>query len=727
MPKDFSGQNLQGHSFKGKDLTGANFSGADMTKANFSNATLREANFTNAILKNAVIKGADFTNAILENANFSGAKAGLSLYWVIGLLILLFLLAVLSGFTSEYVIDVLYSLSKPESHPREKISAVATLLVLIFFFLFTIYKGLYPSLQISIFVSAIASSLITAIISSAFGSDASHGVAFAGVISAAIINAGIVDSACLILGFTKLNIFNSVVSTYIFGLASFFGAIILPTIIRSTQIFHVDEKRPDNIIWYVNLTGLVIIFIMLLSLYMAYNAMKGDERFALIHKISLVFATTGGTCFRNAILTETNFTDAILQNTDLREAILKKTCFYEAKGLDSIRSGECYLQNPLVRQLLITGKGQNKNFDRQDLRGVNFKRATLEDASFIGADLSDANLEQADLSRAKLVQTQLDGTNFIGATLTGAYIEDWNITNQTNFTDVRCEYVYMRLPTKENPDPLRKPDNNKEVFAHGEFGDFIKPIFDTLDLYHSENVDPRAIAISFKQLAENHPEADLRIVGMEVRGEDKFLLRAKTAATADKSQLSAEYFDNYNQLKALSQSQQLLLVEKDKRIISLENMVDTALKQPKFYTQGDTNMSDISGINIEGSSNVSGIAGSGSIANLGTISGNVSIALNQLPDSSQADKPGIKELLTQLQEAISQSADLPEEEKAEALEQVKAIAEAGKNPQESTKQKMAKTAITMLKGIFTGLPAIASVVEAGNKLLPAISKLFGLG
>ncbi|WP_207714345.1 hypothetical protein [Scytonema sp. UIC 10036] len=58
---------------------------------------------------------------------------------------------------------------------------------------------------------------------------------------------------------------------------------------------------------------------------------------------------------------------------------------------------------------------------------------------------------------------------------------------------VRCEYVYMRLPTKDNPDPLRKPDNNKEVFADGEFGDFIKQIFDTLDLYHNSGVDPRRI------------------------------------------------------------------------------------------------------------------------------------------------------------------------------------------------------------------------------------------
>ncbi|MHC5719787.1 MAG: pentapeptide repeat-containing protein, partial [Nostoc sp.] len=158
----------------------------------------------------------------------------------------------------------------------------------------------------------------------------------------------------------------------------------------------------------------------------------------------------------------------------------------------------------------------------------------------------------------------------------------------------------------------------------------------------------------------------------------------KTAAGSDKSQLSAEYFDDYNQLKALSQSQQLLLVEKSDRIRNLEIMVNTGLGQSKYNIQGNPVMSDISGISIQGSSNVSGIAGGGSVANLGTISGNVSIALNQLPDSADAEKPGIKELLTQLQEAISQSADLAETDKADALLQVEALAEAAKNPQEST-------------------------------------------
>ncbi|MDZ8227879.1 MULTISPECIES: hypothetical protein [unclassified Nostoc] len=72
---------------------------------------------------------------------------------------------------------------------------------------------------------------------------------------------------------------------------------------------------------------------------------------------------------------------------------------------------------------------------------------------------------------------------------------------------------------------------------------------------------------------------------MEVRGEDKFLLRAKTASTADKSELSAEYFDTYNQLKGLPEGEiKLLLAEKDNQIRRLENMVMTALERPSFYS-----------------------------------------------------------------------------------------------------------------------------------------------
>ena len=117
----------------------------------------------------------------------------------------------------------------------------------------------------------------------------------------------------------------------------------------------------------------------------------------------------------------------------------------------------------------------------------------------------------------------------------------------------------------------------------------------------------------------------------------------------------------------------------------------------------------------------------GSTLNIGEISGIVTNTINQLPASPQSDQAGIKELLTELQTAIEAETHFSnDDDKGEALEQVKTLAEVGKNPQESTMKKAGKTAMTMLKGILAGLPSAATLVEAGSKLLPAIANLLFL-
>ena len=120
-----------------------------------------------------------------------------------------------------------------------------------------------------------------------------------------------------------------------------------------------------------------------------------------------------------------------------------------------------------------------------------------------------------------------------------------------------------------------------------------------------------------------------------------------------------------------------------------------------------------------GTVNASGAAG----LSLGDISGTVANTINQLSDSAKPDEPGIKELLTELQTAIEAETDLSDDDKAEALEQVKTLAEVGKNPQESTRQKAGKTAMKILKGTIANLPSAATLVEACSKLLPAIANL----
>ncbi len=89
----------------------------------------------------------------------------------------------------------------------------------------------------------------------------------------------------------------------------------------------------------------------------------------------------------------------------------------------------------------------------------------------------------------------------------------------------------------------------------------------------------------------------------------------------------------------------------------------------------------------------------------------------------QANLTGIN-----LNEANLTEADtnLSQEDKVEALEQVKSLAEAGQNPQEGAMQKAAKTAMKILKGTVAGLPTAATLYEACNKLLPAIASLLGL-
>ncbi|BAY11150.1 pentapeptide repeat-containing protein [Calothrix sp. NIES-2098] len=681
MALDFSGQNLRGRNFKGQDLAGANFSYAD-------------------------IRGANFTNANLTDANFSHAKAGLQRRWAIFLVLISLLLSGVSGFLWA-INGALVSLIFIGS-TGNRIPGWTVLILLIVFFFVTIRQGIGVSLIAVAFAVTGALAFAFLVFEAFLGGAVIGGFTFAGAFAGAFAFAFAFAVAFAVIG------------GFAFA-AAFAGVITLALAIAFTFATAGVGALGVAFSFTVTVVGAV------LSIYIGWQAMKGDEKYALIRNIAIAFAATGGTSFRNATLTNADFTKATLKSTDFRNTILTNTRWHQVKMLDRVRPGSTYLKKSQVRELLITGQGQDKNFDHQNLRGINLQSANLADASFIGADLSEANLQDADLSRAKLKQTQLEATDLTGATLTGSFIEDWGISSETKLYGVRCEYIFMRLPTKENPDPHRKPDNKQEVFQDGDFGDFIKPIFDTLDLYHNQSVDPRAIAIAFKNLAENHPEAELEIVAMEKRGDDKLLLRAKTAPGSDKSQLSAKYFDDYNQLKALPQSLQLLLIEKDSYIDDLKNMLTTALQQPKYYIQGDNKVSDnSSSINIVGDNN-SGIAGGGSVANLGTISGNVSIALNQLPDSPEAEKPGIKELLTQLQAAISQSTELSDDDKADALEQVQSLAEAAKNPQENATKKTAKTAITMLKGIFTGLPAVASLVEAGNKLLPVISKFFGLG
>jgi uncharacterized protein YjbI with pentapeptide repeats len=579
MSKDFHGQNLRGRSFKRQDLKGANFSGAD-------------------------IRGSDFTQAKLNEANFSHTKAGLKLSWLIALQIVLFFLATLAGFISAYagafvggtvVLDLFV--------------ASFTLILFLGFVSITILRGISTALWL--FAVTVVTSIT--IFLALPGTDDSRASA---VLLAIVIT---VNISGVLVGAIAVAVSRILCKTWMLVILGFatLAAAVLGTLAGSEGIIGIPAKFVKVLAIAIPVTGALVS----LSLYIGWRAIAGDKKYALVRRIAIILCTYGGTSFRGANLTDADFSYATLKNTDFREANLTRTCWFQAQHIEQSRAKGTYLEHSQVRQLAVTKNGLEQNFDHLDLRGLNLQGANLVKVSLIGAKLSEATLYNADLSEAKLAQCQLYGADLMGADLTGAIIENWGISTDTRLEQVRCKYIYMRLPTPSDLDPWRKPDNRKENFKEGDFADFIAPIIKTLtlyklqnvdtraikflDLYHYDGIDPSAAAIALKQLAEHlaeeSPEADLEVVALEGRGDEKVRLQAKVTGFDDLSALSAEYSARYQELKSLPyknlQSLLVAMVEKDKQIRSLEMMVTTAIKSDKYYIQRSININ--SGIYTE--------------------------------------------------------------------------------------------------------------------------------
>jgi uncharacterized protein YjbI with pentapeptide repeats len=712
-------------SFRGKDLTGEDFSNAD-------------------------IRGVNFNNSVLVNANFRYAKAGHRWYWQVALsfsvLLIAFLSGLLTGFGCSQISGLMFY---TESQPVGFWSGLATFAILVSFIFISLKKGLGSALGGVSVLTALTVGLIVfsgqgrgigALVIQSCGLAISIAGMFASSISMAITVR--VNSR-----FT--NVVTIVIASILYLLGGFLG------------IYEGLKGKIDQLDFH--LAGIFTLILLFCSLYVGWQAVKGHTNYFLVNSIATFISSKGATSFRGANLTDADFAEASLKNADFRKATLIRTNWYLVKQLEQARCDRTYLEDPQIRQLAITKDGQGKHFEHLDLSGLNLKDANLKDAFFIGADLNEATLENANLTGARLIKTQLYQANLSGTRLTGAYIENWGISTQTNLNNVQCDYIFMQLPTDADPDPCRKPDNKKENFKEGDFADFIAPIIKTLDLYHTQNldlrevgikfktldlfhnegIDPSAAAIAIKQLIEQHPEAELEVISLEGRGNEKIRLQAKVAGDTNRSELNAEYFAKYQQIKSLpySDMQSLLtgIEEKDERIRGLEKLLENAISQPKFYVETYHNQGEFimaqenkGNVNISGvQGNISGIAAAGENQTmtgvaLGAISGNVTNTISQLPDTTDPNEPSLKELLTQLQALIESESELNEEDKVEALEQVKVLAESGQKPEDSTLQKLAKTAVKILKGTIASLPDVTKLVESGAKLLPYITKLLGL-
>ncbi len=675
MNNNFRYMKLQGRDFRDLDLSDADFSYADLTDADFSYADLR---------------GANFTRANLCAANFQSAKLGIpfvkqivwliaaTAFWALSILLVASVGAMFGVALNHYL-------------PDNSSSSIILLVIILIPLFITSHQRLEES---------------------------------AG---------GVELQAGLAIPISILLIVNRPI------------AIALALTTSLAICFFVSKEVVSSGHTAENTTILMGISFTALGIYIGWRSIQGLSRYSLVRQVAISLLARSGTTFYGANLTGANFSKSSLSGVDFRDANLASTCWFESKNIEYSCIENNYMSLQQIQKILVTKKAQSIDLSYLDLQAINLQgvnltntklvgvdlgNANLREANLMAADLTDANLKGANLHGAnlcgaKLVQAQLDQVNLTYAHLTGAYIENWGITAETKLDNVDCKYVFMRLPTQENPEPYRKPDNRQEEFQPGDFADFIRPIVDTLDLYHNGAVDPRAIAISFKQLAENNPDANPEIVAMERRGNNKLLIRAKTAEDANLSQLNAEYFSTYNYFIALPpQAQAQLFAEKDNRIQSLEAMVTTALQRPSFYTENNihkvnTMHNNPGGISqsVSGGNNYGGLQASQGDDN--QIAMKTSVASSS--EEKQLTQSEVIQLLAQI-EAMIHQAELPTDVKEESALYLGAAKKATEK-EEPKKALAAENLKSMAETVQTASKTVESSKSLWENMKPLLIQL----
>ena len=232
--------------------------------------------------------------------------------------------------------------------------------------------------------------------------------------------------------------------------------------------------------------------------------------------IDLGGAYLGGAKLIGANLREADLCGANLCGVDLTEANLREANLREAK-LTGADLTEAYL---LGAYLLGA-----------DLRGVDLR----------GADLTKANLRGANLRGAYFTGgVSVLATNFDGATLTRACIEDWNINSNTNLENVICDYIYFKVGQQE-----RRPSDPNKNFKPGELVKLFEKYIETVDLIFKDGIDWAAFLTLFLDLRVEYGEPNVSVQAIEKKSDGAFVIRLNVPSDVDKAEIESKAKQSY--------------------------------------------------------------------------------------------------------------------------------------------------------------------------------------
>jgi uncharacterized protein YjbI with pentapeptide repeats len=674
------------------------------------------------------LRGANFANVDLQGADFSRAKAGLQRRWMVGqtiiALVVSFVLSFTSGMLNALVVMILFQ----EATVKE-ISIVPGIITILFalVFLFILAKQGFTTKALLTTMLSLSFSFAVAV--------AATGGRIAGGLTGGLAGAGTAAFAvAIILALAIILAFATVLAgaggLAGAGVVAVAGAVAVAVAVVVAIAVAVERGFAVALAG----SGGLAVLALLVGFYAAWRANKGDERFIVIRSFGLAFGALGGTSFSGADLTDANFAQAQLKSTNFahsrkRPTNLTRTNWKDAKKLDKARPGESILANFKVLKLLTTGQGVNQNFSNLNLRGANLDNAHLNGANLKNTDLSQARLHQADLQNANLTEVQAVGTDFTGAYLTGACLEAWNI-EQANITDIHCEYYFLRETEDAKGSRDRRPHDPNRTYDPGDAEKILTEARNVVEVLLKQCTNAKDLAQALQQITEAYPESTFQ--KFERKDGADFLVTLTVPPETDKAQVETTLHKAYDEIRALrgevKELQTLRAADMKDVVTALANRPapPVNLNQNINQNTGDNPMTtqDNQAIATGANSNINFGTQTGNTLNFGTISGNLTNSLTQLATQPQTQE--IAAHLQAFQAAIETDLDLPEIDKIDALEQVAVIATASQDPTTPENISLTRKAMKLLKGTIESVPKATSFIEACTKLLPLISKFFGL-
>ncbi|MEA5495958.1 pentapeptide repeat-containing protein [Limnoraphis robusta Tam1] len=384
---------------------------------------------------------------------------------------------------------------------------------------------------------------------------------------------------------------------------------IITGVAANYAMFYLLLEDPSN---YNNkfISFIINIFISLTILWASYKTIHINKKTHVFLKsfknFAIVICSWGSPSFYNQDISQIDFRKKNLAHYDIRAKKLYRTCFQGVTGLERARVDSRYLdlENPKVQQLLTQAYSEDKDFSNINLKGAYLQNTEMRGFDLTDAELTGADLKSADLRGSLLIRTQLVGVDFTGANLTGCCIKDWSVNDQTNFTEVECDYVYLDVDEQGQATRRSPVDRN---FEPREFESLYQQVEEVIELIFKEGENWKAVAFGLDKLQLENEDLGLQLKGIERRG-DRLVVKVSYNGDYPREQverqLNAVVTEMKHQLAAKEEQIRFLMGITSEQTMTIKNQ-STALSN--FSQKPFGNHFTITG------GTISNISGSGKI------------------------------------------------------------------------------------------------------------------